>query len=67
MGMRPFGDAPKWDGLPLCQTADAMVLPVNKAPEGRETGTGGMKVATESGMAGEAHCRTWTIGNPTRH
>ena len=44
--MRSFWDVPK-EGRPIaCQTADAMVIPVSKVPEGRATGTGGMKTAT---------------------
>ncbi len=65
--MPPFMDVPKEAPLSVCQTPDAMVFPVNKAPEGRETGTCGMKVATASGRAAEAQLGTWTIGNPTRH
>ena len=51
----PLALFPKRDGLLVGQTADATVFPVSRAPEGRATGTGGMKMATASAMARVSH------------
>ncbi len=44
--MPPFMDVPKEGRSIACQTADAMVIPVSKVPEGRGRGNGGVEAAT---------------------